>query len=148
MESYADLLVAFQPRPVRDELESEAVSSLIDRLTDLPKLSGGQQEFVGLLGQLLFEWESVNEEPIEASPQEIVHSLVEDNGLRQVDLVGPVFPSAGAISDFLAGRRPLSYQRVGKLANFFRVSPAVFYPARGPVIYRRTQGNESEGANI
>jgi antitoxin component HigA of HigAB toxin-antitoxin module len=69
------------------------------------------------------------EESIEVAPQEIVRTLLEDNGLRQADLVGPVFPSRSAVSDFLAGRRPLSYERAGKLAAFFHMSPAVFYPA-------------------
>lgn len=131
VESYAELLVMFQPRPIRDEREAEEISRIIDRLTDLPTLTEGQREFVGLLGQLLYDWETEHEEPIEVSSQEIVHSLLEDNGLRQVDLVGPVFPSAPAVSDFLAGRRPLSYERVQRLATFFHVSPAVFYPARG-----------------
>jgi HTH-type transcriptional regulator / antitoxin HigA len=130
LEAYGDLLAAFQPRPIRSEREAAASGELIDTLTDLPHLSEGQREFVGLLGQLLYDWETEHEEPVEVSPREIVHSLLEDNGLRQADLVGPVFPSRSAVSDFLAGRRPLSYERVGKLAAFFRVSPAAFYPAR------------------
>ena len=135
LETYRDLLAAFEPRPIRSDKEAGVIGELIDVLTDLPHLSEGQREFVGLLGQLLYDWEAEHEEPIEVSPQEIVRSLLEDNGLRQVDLVGPVFPSRSAVSDFLAGRRPLSYERVGKLAAFFHVSPAVFYPARGPITF-------------
>jgi HTH-type transcriptional regulator/antitoxin HigA len=140
LEAYRDLLATFQPRPIRSEKEAEALSGLIDTLTDLPHLSEGQREFVGLLGQLLYDWESEHEDPIEVSPREIVHSLLEDNRLRQVDLVGPVFPSRSAVSDFLAGRRPLSYERVGKLAEFFHVSPAVFYPVRGPISFPSERG--------
>jgi len=140
VESYADLLATFQPRPIRSEREATHITSLIDTLTDLPQLSEGQREFVGLVGQLLHDWEAEHEEPIEVSPQEIVRSLLEDNGLRQVDLVGPVFPSSPAVSDFLASRRPLSYERVRKLAAFFHVSPAVFYPARGVITHRSEQG--------
>ena len=131
LQTYRDLLGTFEPRPIRSEREAETIGRLIETLTDLSQLSEGQREFVGLLGQLLYDWESEYEEPIEVSPGEIVHSLLEDNGLRQVDLVGPVFPSAPAVSDFLAGRRPLSYERVDKLAAFFHVSPALFCPARG-----------------
>jgi HTH-type transcriptional regulator/antitoxin HigA len=130
LQTYHDLLGTFEPRPIRNELEAETIGRLIDTLTDVPQLSEGQREFVGLLGQLLYDWESEYEEPIEVSPEEIVRSLLEDNGLRQVDLVGPVFPSASAVSDFLAGRRPPSYERVDKLAAFFHVSPALFYPPR------------------
>jgi HTH-type transcriptional regulator/antitoxin HigA len=128
LETYRDLLTAFEPRPIRNAEEAEEATTAIDSLTDLPQLSEGQREFVGLLGQLLQNWEAEHEEPIEVSPQEVVRSLLEDNGLRQTDLVGPVFPSRSAASDFLAGRRPLSYERAGKLAAFFHVSPAVFYP--------------------
>jgi HTH-type transcriptional regulator/antitoxin HigA len=127
VERYGDLLATFQPRPIRSQAEASRATALVDSLTDLPALSEGQREFVGLLGQLLHDWETNNENPIGVSPQEAVHSLLEDNGLRQVSLVGPVFPSASAVSDFLAGRRPLSYERVRKLANFFHVSPSVFY---------------------
>jgi HTH-type transcriptional regulator/antitoxin HigA len=129
LETYRELLVAFEPRPIRNEEEAQTATELIDTLTDLPRLAAGQREFVGLLGQLLHDWEMEHEESIEVTPQEIVRTLLEDNGLRQADLVGPVFPSRSAVSDFLAGRRPLSYERAGKLAAFFHVSPAVFYPA-------------------
>jgi len=73
-----------------------------------------------------------------------VHSLLEDNGLRQADLVGAVFPSPSAVSDFLAGRRPLSYERVPKLAAYFPVSPAVFYPARDAIALPSEQGCSPE----
>jgi HTH-type transcriptional regulator / antitoxin HigA len=128
-----DLLQTFEPRPIRDERQARQASEIIDSLTDLPHISTAQRDFIGLLGELLHDWESNNEEPLEASPQEVVRSLMDDNKLRQADLVGPVFPSRPAVSHFLAGRRPLSYDRVGKLAAFFHVSPAVFYPAKGPM---------------
>jgi HTH-type transcriptional regulator / antitoxin HigA len=107
------------------------LSDIVDRLTDEAQLSDDQRDFIGLLGQLLHDWEAEHEEPIEVSPSGVVSSLLEENGLRQVDLVGPVFPSASTVSDFLHRRRALSYERVMKLAAFFHVSPAVFYPTVG-----------------
>jgi HTH-type transcriptional regulator/antitoxin HigA len=142
--SYPDLLATFQPRPIRSGEEAEAITQLIDTLTDLHRLTEGQRDFVGLLGQLLYDWESEHEEPVDVSPQEIVHSLLEDNGLRQIDLVGSAFPSRSAVSDFLAGRRPLSYERVEKLASFFHVSPAIFYPARGLAAFPSEEGHTAE----
>jgi HTH-type transcriptional regulator/antitoxin HigA len=128
LETYGELLAVVEPRPIRSAAEADEAGKLIDALTDLPRLSEGQREFVGLLAQLLHDWERDREQPVVVTPQEVVQTLLEDRGLRQVDLVGPVFPSRSAVSDFLAGRRPLSYERAGKLASFFRVSPAVFYP--------------------
>ncbi|GAC1445458.1 MAG: hypothetical protein NVSMB52_06610 [Chloroflexota bacterium] len=126
--TYPDLLQAVQPRTIRTTEDAAAMNEHIDRLTDLADLSEDQREFVGLLGQLIYDWELEHEAPINVSPQEVVSSLLEENSLRQVDLVGPVFPTPSSVSDFLHHRRALSYDRVVKLASFFHVSPAVFYP--------------------
>lgn len=135
MTTYPDLLMAFPPHVIRDEAHADEVREQIDALTDLPRMTDDQREFVALLGQLLYDWEAVHEPPIDVSPQEIVASLLEDNGLRQVDLVPTVFPTRSAVSDFLAGRRHLSYERVTSLAEYFHVSPAVFFPTHGPAVF-------------
>jgi HTH-type transcriptional regulator / antitoxin HigA len=129
LQTYSELLQAVQPRMVRTEEDAALMNDVVDLLTDRPHLSDDQREFIGLLGQLIYDWESEHEAPIDVSPQEVVSSLLLENGLRQVDLVGPVFPSPSTVSDFLHNRRALSYERVTKLAAFFRVSPALFYPA-------------------
>ena len=93
-------------------------------------MSAGQREIVGLLGQLVYDWEEEHEEPITATPQEMVRFLLEQNGLPQMALVPDVFPTRQNVSEFLAGRRRLSYDRAAKLAAFFHLSPAAFYPAQ------------------
>lgn len=127
LTAYRDLLLAVEPRTIGSEEQAEAYRAVIDTLTDSPGMSAGQRELVGLLGQLLYDWEEEHEEPITATPQEIVQYFLQDRGLRQRDLVPDVFPSESGVSDFLAGRRPLSYSRVQRLAAFFGVSPATFY---------------------
>jgi HTH-type transcriptional regulator/antitoxin HigA len=126
---YEELLTTVVPRPPRTQEDVDALNDLIDTLTDLPNLSEGQLDFIGLIGRLVYDWESTHEEPISAPTENIVRMLLEDRGLRQQDLVGSVFPNRHAVSDFLAGRRPLTYDRVMKLAAFFGVSPALFYPS-------------------
>jgi HTH-type transcriptional regulator/antitoxin HigA len=131
LETYRDLLVAYEPRPLRSQEEVDRANNLIDVLTDLSELTEGQRDFIGLLAQLVHDWESEHDEAPSLPPAEMVRCLLDDNGLRQQDLVGPVFPTRSAVSDFLAGRRPLSYERVRKLAEFFHVSPGVFFPSSG-----------------
>jgi HTH-type transcriptional regulator/antitoxin HigA len=128
LTTYRDLLVAIEPRTITSAAQAEEYRALIDRLTDSREMSQAQRDIVGLLGQLVYDWEVEHEEPIEATPQEVVASLLEANGLPQSALVGPVFPNRHVVSDFLAGRRALSYDRAARLAAFFHVSPAVFYP--------------------
>lgn len=127
---YRDLLLTFEPRVITSEEQAEAYREAIDILTDQVPMSDGQREMVGLLGQLVYDWESEHEEAITATPQEIVASLLEENGLTQSALVPDVFANRHNVSEFLAGRRGISYQRAAKLAAFFHVSPALFYPQR------------------
>jgi HTH-type transcriptional regulator/antitoxin HigA len=52
--------------------------------------------------------------------------MIEDNGLTQSALVGPVFASPGIVSEVLSGKRKLTLNHIKKLAEFFHTSPAVF----------------------
>jgi HTH-type transcriptional regulator/antitoxin HigA len=52
-ESYRDLLMTFEPRPIRSQEEAEAVMQVIDALTDLPVLSQDQRDFISLLAEML-----------------------------------------------------------------------------------------------
>jgi HTH-type transcriptional regulator/antitoxin HigA len=127
---YRDLLLAIEPRTIGSEAQAETYREAIDVLTSRPGMSEGQREMVGLLAQLVYDWEEEAEEPITGTPEGVVQLLLDDRGLRQRDLVPDVFPTESTVSDFLAGRRSLSYGRVRQLAMFFGVSPAVFFEVR------------------
>ena len=127
MTDYRDLLLAVEPRTISSEAQAETYRDAIDVLTGRPGLSDGQREIVALLAQLVYDWEEETEEPITGTPEGVVRVLLDDRGLRQRDLVPGVFPTDSTVSDFLAGRRPPSYERVRKLAKFFGVAPDVFF---------------------
>ena len=61
----------------------------------------------------------------EESPSGVLKYLLEERGLRQVDLA-PVLGSKSYVSQILSGHRPIGKQAAGKLAEFFRVSPRSF----------------------
>jgi HTH-type transcriptional regulator / antitoxin HigA len=127
---YGELLRELEPRVITSEEQADNYLEAIDTLTDLPDMSAGQREMVGLLGQLVYDWEEEHEEPITATPAEMVRFLLESNNLPQAALVPDVFPNRHNVSDFLAGKRGISYGRAAKLAAFFHLSPATFYPAQ------------------
>lgn len=125
---YGELLRELQPRVVVSETQADRYLAVIDIFTDLPNMSVGQREMVALLGQLVYDWEVEHEEPIVATPAEIVRFLLEENNLPHSALVPNVFPNRQNVSEFLSGKRRLSYDRAAKLAAFFHLSPAIFYP--------------------
>ena len=128
--SYADLLLTTLPRPIKSEEEAAAIQRQIDALIDQPTpLTEDERDFLALLGALVALWEDGRVELPEVAPHEIVKALIEDNGLRQKDLVGPVFPTESVASEVLSGKRKLTYDFVARLADFFHVSPTIFYPS-------------------
>lgn len=127
LTDYRDLLLAVERRTISSESQAESYRDAIDVLTSCPGMLDGQGAMVGLLAQLVYDWEEETEEPITGTPEGVVQLLLDDRGLRQRDLVPNVFPTESSVSDFLAGRRPLRYDRVRNLARFFGVSPAAFF---------------------
>jgi HTH-type transcriptional regulator/antitoxin HigA len=126
--TYRELLVNEEPHPIKTEAEAAEIQKRIDELIDKGTLSDAEEEYLALLGTLIMGWEEGRYEVPDLTVPEILHSLLEDNGLRQIDLVGSVFSSKGVVSEILSGKRSVTYDHVAKLAQFFHVSPAVFYP--------------------
>ena len=58
---YRDLLLAFLPRPIKTEADYQAVQTQIDRLIDQGDLSPAEQDYLDLLGTLLWEYEARHE---------------------------------------------------------------------------------------
>jgi HTH-type transcriptional regulator/antitoxin HigA len=126
---YAELLQQVVPRLIETEEEAEHYTRIIDALVDQPQpLTGDQRDFIALLSLLLEVWEEGRENWPDIPPHEIVKALIEDNGLRQRDLVGPVFPTEGIAPEVLSGKRKLTYNFVQKLSAFFHASPDIFFP--------------------
>jgi HTH-type transcriptional regulator/antitoxin HigA len=125
---YAELLETIQPRTVTSQEQVDHYLGVIDVLTDQVPMSDGQREMVRLLAQLVHAWEAEHVELVGATPAEVVASLLEENGLPQNALVPDVFANRHNVSEFLAGRRGISYAKAAKLATFFHVSPAAFFP--------------------
>lgn len=126
--TYADLLLRLQPRSIKSEEEAERIRSEVQALLDRGELTEDEWELLTLLGDILSVWEAGRypREPIPIPDK--IRALLEAQGLQQKDLVGPVFSTQTVASDVLNGRRKLSYAMVERLADFFHVSPALFFP--------------------
>jgi HTH-type transcriptional regulator/antitoxin HigA len=131
-DNYAALLARFQPRPIQSEAEAARVQIEIDRLIDQGDLTDDKRAFLNLLGDLVIVWEDGRYDLPDISGAEVIRSLLEDTGHKQVDLVGPVFPTRSVASEVISGKRKLNYAYVEKLSRFFGVSPALFYPEPSP----------------
>jgi len=123
------------PRSIHSEHDAELAQREIDHLVDLRSRTPAEEELLSLLGDLISVWESEHIElpPVTGSALTVtggalISALLEARGLRQQALVGPVFAHRSAVSEAIHGKRSLTYEQVAKLARFFDLSPAVFFP--------------------
>lgn len=132
-QSYDEWLTTFRPRAIADESEAERVRAELDRLMDLPEHTPEDWEKLALLGSLLHVWEADRYPFPAVSPAEMIEALLEARDLPQRALVGEVFATPSIASEVINGHRKLTYEHVGRLAHFFHVSPAAFFP-ESPVV--------------
>jgi HTH-type transcriptional regulator/antitoxin HigA len=123
-----DLLIAFPPRTIKSEAELNTTQEVIDGLIDKGDLTSDERDYLNLLGTLVYEYEEEHYPMPDIHGVELLKVLLVDRGLRQKDLI-PVFKTESVVSSVLTGQRKLTASHIQKLAEFFHLSPAVFFPA-------------------
>lgn len=121
---YGRLCAAALPKIIESDAEFDRAVEHLEALDRKSNLSAEETALSELLARLIEDYDArvpIPEEP----PYKLVLHLMEHRGLRQADLL-PVFGSRSVASDVLNGKRELSKTHIRKLANFFRVSPALF----------------------
>jgi HTH-type transcriptional regulator/antitoxin HigA len=78
-----------------------------------------------LLAKLIQDYDDRIELPA-VSPLEVLKFLMEQRDLKQADLLS-IFGSRSVASAVLSGKRELSKAHIRKLAEFFHVSPELFF---------------------
>jgi HTH-type transcriptional regulator / antitoxin HigA len=83
------------------------------------------ERFIETLTALILQYEEEIEPDPERSPAGVLRYLLEERGLRQVDLV-PILGSKSYVSQVLSGHRPIGKAAAVKLSEFFGVSAVSF----------------------
>ena len=125
--AYIELLKTFPPRPIASEEELLATQQVIDSLIDRRELTPDEQDYLNVLGTLVYEYEQLHYEPIpDIHGVDLLKALLAEFNLRQKDLV-PIFKTESIVSAVLNGQRQLTANHIRKLADFFQISPAAFF---------------------
>jgi HTH-type transcriptional regulator / antitoxin HigA len=125
--SYTELLTYFPPRPIKHEEDLEKTQAVVDNLLDKGELTESEEDYLNLLGILIYEYESKQDLVPDIYGVELLKVLIAELNLKQKDLV-PIFKTESIVSDVLKGKRKLTVEHIQKLAEFFNLSPAVFFP--------------------
>jgi HTH-type transcriptional regulator / antitoxin HigA len=115
------------PAIIESEDQNDQYTAKLIELKKRGRLSAEDREYARLLAALIEKYEGEKFPIPDATPQEILVELIEQNGLRQRDLV-PILGPESVVSEIVNGKRPLSKTNIEKLSRRFHVSPAVFFP--------------------
>lgn len=124
---YSEMLTETLPRKIQTEEQNERYLDRVEKMMDkgAPNFSPEEHEIFDLLVVLIEEFEEREYPMPDIEPHERIKYLLEEQGLRQKDLL-PIFNSEGVISDILSGRRALTLTSVRRLAEFFHVPATIF----------------------
>lgn len=123
---YVKLLVEHRPVKPRNRHELAAMTSLLEKLAaNETRKTVAMERFIETLTALIMQYEDEIEPDPGRSPNGVLKYLMEERGLRQIDLV-PILGSKSYISQILSGHRPIGREAARKLAEFFQVSEYSF----------------------
>jgi len=124
-KTYGQLLRRTLPHVIHTDEECDRLTSELLRLDERDNPTPEEKELAELLTVLIDEYESRRHPIRKASPQQMLHHLLEARKLTQKDL-WKVFGSKGITSEVFHGKRSISKTQAKKLAEFFHVSVELF----------------------
>lgn len=130
---YLKLLKQYPPRLIRNEKElkntERVVSSFLDKIElDKLQLTIEEKEYLSVLAVLIYEYEEKNQKLIaDIYGVELLKVILEERSLQKQDLLF-IFKNQSTLDDIFDGRQKLTSVHIQKLANFFNISPALFFP--------------------
>jgi len=123
----AKMIARGAPRVIHNDAELEDYTDALFQLTALENPSRSEVEAIELLTVLVEHYEQENYPIPAADPTSVVRFLMEQQHLKQRDLI-PQFGSESAVSMFLSGQRNLTLEQVRKLSARFKLPADVFIP--------------------
>jgi HTH-type transcriptional regulator / antitoxin HigA len=122
---YGDLLSIAKPRLITNEVENQQVLGQVEKLMAIADRTPEQHELLDLLVVLVEKFEDEHYPIDDASPRDILLHLMEENNLKQADLVG-ILGSRGVISEVVNGKRQISKNQARAISDFFHVDVGLF----------------------
>lgn len=119
---YMQLINAFPPRPITDDAELLATQARINAILDRSPLTQDDQDYLKVLGTLVYEYEERTEVFPRLTGLALLRSLMTEMNLLPQDLV-PILEDESIVDGILSGAVRPSKLQVQQLATFFRVSP-------------------------
>ena len=116
----------FVLRPIHTKADYQKALAVATELSSRTDLTPDQADYLEVLTKVIADYEDKHFEMSKYSPQEILAFLVEENQMSGSDL-GRILGNRTLGPAILRGQRSLSKTHIKKLAEYFSVSPALFF---------------------
>ncbi len=123
--AYKKLVAETPPGILHSEEQNEQYIKVLFDLTSR-KMTNEESEFADLLTLLIEDYEEKHYVLPKASPTETIRFLMDQNSLKQKDLMD-VFGTPSIVSEVLRGKRALNKDHIKRLSDRFHVSPEMFF---------------------
>ncbi len=115
---YLDLIITFLPRPINNEQELITTQNRINSILDKSNLTQDDQDYLKILGMLVYEYENKQEIIPKLEGVELLKAILQEDKLQPQDLVG-IFESESVILEILENKRQISQDELDKLTNLY-----------------------------
>ena len=122
-----EMIARGAPRIIHTDEELAEYTEVLFNLTALEEPTRDQIEAINLLSLLVSSYEDEHYPLPKSTPERIVRYLMEQQGLKQRDLI-PEFGNESAVSMFLSGQRDLTVKQIVGLSQRFHLPAEVFLP--------------------
>src|SRR4030095_9588043 len=124
---YSRLVSKVAPLVIETKDEFERMDAEISRLLrkGYDNLSIEERRLLRLLSRLIEDYEDRTFPIPNSPPYRTLQFLMEQNDLRQADLVR-IFGSRGRVSEVVNGKRAISKNQAKALGEFYKLSPELF----------------------
>src|SRR6266853_807577 len=114
------------PTPITSERQHREYLSVLDKLASKENPTDEQEKYAEVLMALIEAYEEEHHSVPDASPVDVLRTLMDANDLRQKDLAS-IFGSESIVSEVLHRKRGLNTAHIAKLSTRLNISPAVFF---------------------
>ncbi len=132
--AYLALIDHFPLRPLHSERDYKTAVTVLDSLAVRPEgsLDSGEQDYLDTLTMLVdaYDQEHYDADTKDLDPLTMLKYMMQESGMTQADL-GRLLGNRALASLILNGHRQLSKSHIRKLADHFKVSPALFLQTDG-----------------
>ena len=124
-QTYSQLLAEVQPTVIKTEEEYDRIVDRVEQLLFRENRSPEESALLDLLTLLVSSYDDQHYAIADCSGREVLLELIEQNGLKQADLVGVIGPK-GIVSEVVNGKRDISKKQEQRLGEFFGLPYTVF----------------------